>query len=98
MTVVTLEEAKSRLEELAGLAAQGECVRIEVSSGVELELRHLSARLPQRNRVGGQWAGRLEVGGKFFEPLPEEWLAEFETGSVFPEDTEARETDRGNAK
>jgi hypothetical protein len=32
MTVVTLEEAKSRIEELAGLAVQGEAVRIEERS------------------------------------------------------------------
>jgi hypothetical protein len=32
MTVVTLEEAKSRIEELAGLAVQGEAARIEERS------------------------------------------------------------------
>jgi hypothetical protein len=92
MTVVTREEAKSRIEELA---AQCEPVRIEVSWGVEPELRHVAPRLPQKSRLGGQWAGKLEVGAKFFKSLPDDWLAEFENGPVFPVNAKEQETDAG---
>jgi hypothetical protein len=94
MTVVTIEEAKSRIEELAHLAAGGENIRIAVASGMLLELRPVPQALhPGQKRVGGQWEGLVEVRPDFFEPMPDDWLTEFYEGPVFPsEESDSQES------
>jgi hypothetical protein len=91
MTVDTLEEAKTRMEELAHLAAHGEGIRISVDGGVQLELRAAAPALPSAGkRVGGQWAGLVHFAPDTFDPMPEDWLAAFYHGPVFPsEDSES---------
>lgn len=93
MTVVTLEEAKTRIDELAQRANEGEAVRIKDADGRELELRPVGTFASVR--VGGQWAGKLEVGAEFFEPMPDDWLDAFENGPVFPDEADRDEQVQG---
>jgi len=87
MTVVTLEEAKERIEELARLATSGEKVRITQGEMPPLDLTPVY--LPSRNPlVFGGWSGKVEVGDDFFEPMSDEWLDLFYNGPIFPPDDE----------
>jgi antitoxin (DNA-binding transcriptional repressor) of toxin-antitoxin stability system len=82
MTVVTLEEAKTRMEELAHLAVSGEEVLITQNEKPTLALRPVSSvDETSGKRVGGQWEGRFVVGPEFFEPLPDEELDLWEGNS-----------------
>jgi len=68
MTVVTLEEAKTRMEELAHRALSGEEVLITHGDMPTLALKPIGpAGRISGERVPGQWAGRLVVGPEFFE-------------------------------
>ncbi len=80
MTVVTIEEAKERIEELAGLASSGEEVRITRGELPAMELK-VAEKMTTGKRVGGQWEGKFVVGPEFFEPLPDELLDLFEGNS-----------------
>ena len=86
MTVVTLEEAKTRMEELAQLAVSGEEVLITQGEKPTLALKPLAPTVAPGPRIPGMWAGKFEVGPEFFEPLPDEWLDAFYNGPVFPEE------------
>ena len=87
MTVVTIEEAKERIEELAGLAVGGEDVRITRGDLPAVELK-AAEKAPTGKRVFGAWAGKIELKDDFFQPMPEDWLDLFYNGPVFPEDEE----------
>ncbi len=60
MTVVTLDEAKTRIEELANRAARGQGIRIVVDGGVRLELRPATQVLPKCSlRRESAWADNV---------------------------------------
>ena len=93
MTVVTLEEAKTRMEELAQLAVNGEEVLITQDEKPTLALKPIAQTVASGPRIPGMWAGKFEIGPEFFEPMPDEWLDSFYNGPVFPEanpDTDGR--------
>ena len=83
MTVVTLEEAKNRIEELARLAASGEEVRITQGELPTLALKPVEQSEDDltAKRVGGQWEGLFVLGPEFFEPLPDDELDMWEGNS-----------------
>jgi antitoxin (DNA-binding transcriptional repressor) of toxin-antitoxin stability system len=86
MTVVTLEEAKTRMEELAHLAVSGEEVLITQDKKPTLALKPVAQTVAPGPRIPGMWAGKFEIGEAFFEPMPDEWLGLFYNGPAFPEE------------
>jgi len=81
MTVVTLEEAKTRMEELAQLAVSGEEVLITQGEKPTLALKPVAQTVAPGPRIPGMWAGRFEAGPEFFEPLPDDELDLWEGNS-----------------
>jgi prevent-host-death family protein len=77
MIVVNIFEAKAKLSEYLGMAAQGERVLICKRNRPVVELHAVqSARTTPR--PFGLGRGRLTVPSSFFEPLPDDVLRGFE--------------------
>jgi len=73
MTVLTVEQAKSRFEEIMGEVALGTEIVLVLKNGDRVRvLPDTRVGLPER--TPGALAGRLVVGDSFFEPLPEDEL------------------------
>ena len=82
MTVVTIEEAKDRIEELAVLASSGEKVRITRGEMPAVELK--AAAIPVAGkRVFGAWAGKFELKDDFLSPCRTSGLMPFTTVQFF---------------
>ena len=75
MKTVSIQEAKITLTDLIERACAGE--EILIARGKKPVVRLLPIRRPQRRKPGAL-RGKLRVGPKFFEPLPDEELAGWE--------------------
>lgn len=88
MIVINIHEAKAKLSEYLDAVARGEQVVICKRNQPVAELRAVA---PTRRtpRPIGLMRGQFEVPPSFFEPLPDDILAAFEGGDVFPQVSEA---------
>lgn len=77
MIRVNIHEAKTRLSELLAQIERGDTVIVCRRNVPVAEIRALPRR-PERPRPVGLYRGELEVPPSFFEPLPEDVLADFE--------------------
>ena len=68
MTRVTITEAKARLSELIDLAAAGDEVLI-TRRGVPV-VRLVAERAHPPRRLFGLYAGQIEIGPDFDDPIP----------------------------
>ncbi len=84
MIVVNIHEAKAKLSEYLEAVGRGERVLICKRNRPVAELRATpSARTKPRPLGGGPH--EFGVPDQFFEPMPDEWVAGFESGPVYPE-------------
>lgn len=82
MTTVNIFEAKTQLSKLIELAEKGEEVVIARAGKPVVRLTKLELG-KQRIRYG-LLKGKLQVADDFDAPLPEDLLAEFENGPLWP--------------
>lgn len=78
MEDVDLRHAKEHLEELIERAARGEHVAINDPKRGTFELRQVAKQEAEPSAgppILGQWAGKLVVPARLFEPLDDEELA-----------------------
>ena len=86
MIMVNVFEVKAKLSEYLEAVGRGERVLICKRNQPVAELRAVeSTRTAPRPIGGGPHA--FSVPESFFEPMPEEWLSDFESGPVFPGST-----------
>ena len=78
MKIVGIREAKTSLSRLIKAACKGEEIIIACGKDAVVRLVPVSAR---NGRKLGLLKGKLVVGPEFFEPLPPEELAHWESGS-----------------
>ena len=79
MRQVNIHEAKTHFSELIAAVERGEDIVIarrgkpvaKLGPGIPAETS------PTRQRVFGQWAGKIRVDPSFYEPMSEEELAEW---------------------
>jgi len=79
MKIVGIQEAKTGLSRLIKAACMGE--EIIIARGKELVVRLVPIPARKGRRKLGILKGKLIVGPEFFEPLPPEELAHWESGS-----------------
>jgi prevent-host-death family protein len=77
MIRVNIHEAKARLSEYLARLDEGDVLVICKRNTPVAELRRVRSR-PAKPRPIGKAAGRFTVPASFFEPLPDEVLADFE--------------------
>ena len=82
MTVVTIEEAKQRIEELAHLATLGEEVVITQHDSTAVALKPVPSPTVRPKREPGFWAGQFDIDTELLEPLPENELDLWEGNSA----------------
>ena len=71
MAVINVHEAKTHLSRLLDRAHAGEEVVISKGGRPYARLVPLQTRSPRRER--GTMKGLVEVGDRFFDPLPPDW-------------------------
>lgn len=76
MTIVTVHQAKTTLSRLIQQALDGEEVVIARGDTPVVRLVPLAAEAPAR--AFGAWKGKLRVDSRFFEPLPDDELSEWQ--------------------
>jgi prevent-host-death family protein len=90
MKLVNIAEAKAQLSELVERVAAGEHVVICKRNEPVAELRPVPARRTAERPLGLS-PGSATLGAGFFEPLPEEIIAEFERpAEAVPDDRQPR--------
>lgn len=83
METVNIHQAKANLSRLIQRVEAGE--EIVIARGGKPVAR-LVPRAPERKpRVFGRLKGRIKIADDFDDPLPDELLAAFYDGPVFPE-------------
>ena len=92
MIVVNIHEAKAKLSEFLEAVARGERVLICKRNQPVAELRATASHRTTPRPIG-RGPHAFDVPDSFFETLPEEWLTDFESGSVYPK-TKARRPSR----
>jgi prevent-host-death family protein len=82
MTTVNIFEAKTQLSKLIELAEKGEEVVIARAGKPVVRLTKLE---PAKRKIRyGLLKGKIWIADDFDAPLPEDFLAEFENGPIFP--------------
>jgi len=76
MKTVTIHQAKTNLSRLIQRACNGE--EIVIARGSEPVARLVALSDKKGRRLPGILKGKLKVGRKFFEPLPEDELKAWE--------------------
>jgi len=84
MIVVNIHEAKAKLSEYLEAVARGERVVICKRNQPIAELRATAAQRTEPRPIGGG-PHTFNVPDSFFDSMPDELLADFESGSVYPE-------------
>lgn len=82
MPTVNIFEAKTQLSKLVAMAERGEDVIIARAGKPVVRLTQLK---PEKKQIQfGLMKGQIWVADDFDAPLPDEVLAEFEDGPIFP--------------
>lgn len=87
MIVINIHEAKAKLSEYLDAVANGERVVICKRNHPVAELRAVEQKRTQPRPIGGA-KGQVSIPPSFFEPMPDEFLDAFESGSVYPQTSE----------
>ena len=82
MIVVNIHEAKAKLSEYLDAVAKGERVLICKRNQPVAELRAVEQTRTAPRTIGG--VAGIVVPASFFEPMPDEFLDDFESGEVYP--------------
>ena len=91
MIVINIHEAKAKLSEYLDAVAGGERVVICKRNRPVAELRAVEHQRTEPRPLGG--VEGIVIPPSFFDPMPDDFLDAFESGSVFPE-TKGTETSR----
>jgi prevent-host-death family protein len=83
MIMVNIHEAKAKLSEYLEAVAKGERVTICKRNRPIAELRAV-AQKPTERRPIGLAKGEITILPSFYDPMPDDWLDEFENGPIFP--------------
>jgi len=83
MIMVNIHEAKARLSEFLEAVERGEQVWICKRNQPVAELRAIVAKRTKPRPLGGG-PQSFTVPETFFEPMSDEWLADFEANPVYP--------------
>jgi prevent-host-death family protein len=83
MIVVNINEVKAKLSEYLDAVAKGERVLICKRNHPVAELRPVEQKRTEP-RMLGPGPYKFDVPDTFFEPMPDEFLDAFESGSVYP--------------
>lgn len=74
MTIVSVHEAKTHLSRLIEKVLAGE--KVVIARNREPVVQIIPARsAPAKTRRIGAWKGKVSLGKRFFEPLPDDELA-----------------------
>jgi antitoxin (DNA-binding transcriptional repressor) of toxin-antitoxin stability system len=77
-----MHEAKTQLSKLVKLALAGEEVILTHGRNRSPAVKLVPVKAPSvRKRPIGLYKGQIEIGPEFFEPLPEDELALWESGA-----------------
>ena len=82
MIVVNIHEAKAKLSEYLDAVASGERVMICKRNRPVAELRAVEQQRTEPRPLGG--VKGIVIPPSFFDPMPDDFLDAFESGSVFP--------------
>jgi len=93
MIMVNIHEVKAKLSEYLEAVGRGERVLICKRNQPVAELRAVAATRTGPRPIGGG-PHTFTVPESFFEPMPEEWLREFEAGPIFPGSTGSKQPSR----
>lgn len=88
MIMVNIHEAKAKLSEFLDRVAAGDRVMICKRNQPVAELRAVEQKRTAPRPIGG--ATGIVIPPSFFDPMPDEFLDAFESGSVFPERKSSR--------
>ena len=83
MIVINIHEAKAKLSEYLDAVASGERVMICKRNRPVAELRAVEQQRTESRPLGG--VKGIVIPPSFFDPMPDDFLDAFESGSVFPE-------------
>ena len=83
MIVANIFEVKAKLSEYLDAIGRGERVLICKRNQPVAELRAVESTRTEPRPIGGG-PHQFTVPDTFFEPMPEDWLDEFETPPIFP--------------
>ena len=83
MIVANIVEVKAKLSEYLDAIGRGERVLICKRNHPVAELRAVESKRTEPRPLGGG-PHRFPVPDAFFEPMPDEWLGDFETTPIFP--------------
>jgi prevent-host-death family protein len=86
MLMVNINEIKAKLSEYLDAVAKGERVLICKRNQPIAELRAVEQKRIEPRLIGGG-PYHFDVPDSFFEPMPDEFLDAFKSGSVYPEAT-----------
>ena len=84
MKMVNIHEVKAKLSEYLDAVAGGERVLICKRNRPVAELRAVDEKRTDPRPLGGA-KGQVTIPPSFFDPMPDEFLDAFESGSVYPE-------------
>jgi prevent-host-death family protein len=84
MIVINIHEAKAKLSEYIDAVAAGERVVICKRNHPVAELRAVEQKRVRPRPIGGA-KGQVSIPPSFFEPMPDQFLDAFESGSVYPQ-------------
>src|SRR5213594_1370850 len=84
MIVVNIHEAKAKLSEYLDAVANGERVVICKRNQPVAELRAIEQKRTEPRPLGLA-RGQVSIPPSFFEPMPNDFLDTFESGSVYPD-------------
>jgi prevent-host-death family protein len=85
MQTVNIFEAKTQLSKLVDLAEHGEDV---VIARAGKPVARLTKLYPEKKPIiFGTLKGKIHVAADFDDPLPEDVLAEFENGPIWPSES-----------
>jgi prevent-host-death family protein len=82
MIMVNIHEAKAKLSEFLDKVAAGDRVMICKRNQPVAELRAVEQKRTEPRLIGG--AKGIVVPPSFFDPMPDDFIDAFESGSVFP--------------
>jgi len=83
MIMVNIHEAKAKLSEFVDAVERGERVVICKRNHPVAELRPVEQKRTEARPLGLA-KGQIKILPSFYEPMPDDWLDEFENGPVFP--------------
>src|SRR3954466_1517046 len=90
MLVINIHEAKAKLSEYLDKVAAGERVLICKRNQPVAELRAVEQKRTEPRPLGG--AKGIVIPPSFFDPMPDDFLDAFDSGPVFPEQRNAKQS------